>query len=377
MYVEGEGRGSAIATLDANDRSGVNRLDMKLRPTRQPVIQFVLMSEDRNEPIGGANIEVISNETGRRTSMRSNGNGITPYDVMRSDRSSRFDVSVTSRDFDTVVKTINFRPRSSTDNTLYYVQMRRKTGLEPRGNQDRRGRYTLDGMIRTTNKDREEVGGLVTVNVGLLYAGGRADMTRGHSVVTITRPDGSTILEQSANVDMYLNEYASRNYEIRPNMVGTYNVSVRADGEENSHWTGRYSFVVHQRSRGNNDRSDSDLGLTDGDFLGNGDIEMDNREIASHILSITLTDRNRQNENIKGWLAPRRGEGFHITFKGSYDYSRGRLDAVGTMADRSDKRWDIRLTGSPDRNGKIDARLSIRAIDDSYNKTFSFTIAKR
>ena len=376
VYASTDNLGSQISTYDANDRSGVNRLDMRLRPTRRPTIQVVLMSEDRNEPIGGANIEVFTNETGRRDTIRSNSNGITPYDIPGSIRGGRFDLVISSREFDTVTKTLNFRPRTETGTILYYVQMRRKTGYEPRTGLDRRGQYTLDGMIRTSNKDREEVGGLVTINVGLLYSGGRASSTRGHSVVTVTRPDGSTILDQSSNMDLSLNEYANRNYDIRPNMAGTYTVSVRADGEDRSTWNGRYTFIVHPRSRGNNDRSDSDIRITRGDFVGNADIEADNRSIASHILSITLSDNNRDIENVKGWLSPRRGEGFHMSFKGSFDYNRGRLDAVGTMVDRPDKRWDIRLTGSPDRNGQIDARLSIRATDNSYNKTFSFTISK-
>ncbi len=377
VYAFTDNFGSAISTYDANDRSGVNRLDMRLRPTRRPTIQVVLMSEDRNEPIGGANIEIFTDGIRRRDNIRSNSNGITPYDIPGSTRGGRFDLVISSRDFETVTKSLNFRPRSDTGTILYYVQMRRKNGFEQRDGSDRRGKYTLDGMIRTSNKDREEVGGLVTINVGLLYAGGRADPTRGHSVVTIKRPDGSTILDQSSNIDLPLNEYANRNYDIRPNMAGTYTVSVRAEGEDRSSWNGRYSFVVHPRSRGNGDRSDSDENVTRGDFVGNADIETDDRLIESHILSITLSDGNRNNDNVKGWLAPRRGDGFHMSFKGSYDYNRGRLDAVGTMVDRTDKRWDIRLTGSPDRNGRIQARLSVRATDNSYDKTFSFTISKQ
>jgi hypothetical protein len=377
IFAYDERLGSQIATIDANDRSGVNRVELRLRPTRRPTIQVVLMSEDTNEPIGGANIEVINNETGRRENLRSNGNGITAYDLAGSNRGGRFDLAISSRDFDTVTKSLNFRPRTNSDTTLFYVQMRRRTGLSPRDSgQIIHGRYTLDGMIRTSNKDREEVGELVTINVGLVYGGGNALRTRGRSSVTITRPDGSTILNQNDNVDLSLNEYANSRYDIRPDRAGTYTVTVRADGEDNTHWTGRYNFVVHDRGRGNNDRVDSNIPVSPGDYLGIADLQMDNRNIQSHQISITVMD-TRNSENIKGWLAPRRGEGFHITFKGSFDYSRNRLDATGTMQDRDDKRWDIRLTGSPDRNGKIAARLTVRATDNSYNQTFNFTLDKR
>lgn len=377
IYAYDSYRGSAVTTYDANDRSGTNRLDMHLRPTRRPTIQVVLMSEDRNEPIGNADIEVFTNETGRRDNIRSNSSGLTPFDIPGSTRGGRFDLTISSRDFDTVYKTLNFRAKSDTDVMVYYVQMRRKTWRQPRNDRPTHDRYQLDGMIRTSNKDREEVGGLVTINVGLMYSGGQALNTRGREVVTITRPDGSTILNESTSVDLRLNEYANRSYDIRPDREGTYTVSVRADGEDSTHWTGRYTFVVHRRSQGNNDRAGADLSMTPGDYLGNADIEMDNREIRSHQISITLIDGARDRDNVKGWMSPRQSDGFSITFKGTFDYHNGVLDATGTLNDRTDKRWDIRLTGRPDRNGRCNARLVIRATDNSYNRSFNFILAKR
>ena len=355
--------GSNIKTVDANDRSGINQVDLQLRPTRRPTIQVVLMSDDTNEPIGGANIEVICNETGRRDDLRSNSNGITPYDIPGSIRGGRFDVAISSRDYDTVTRSLSFRPRSDSGTMVYYVQLHRKTATSARpGLSFDRNRYTLDGLI--------------TINVGLQYGGGTASRTRGRSTVTVTQPDGSRILNQTDDIDLPLNQYSSNLYDIRLDRAGTYTVTVRADGENNSHWTGRYTFVVYERGRGNNDRVGSDVAVTRGDYIATSDIQLDNRNVQSHQIQITLVD-TRNVENIKGWLAPRRGEGFHITFKGSFDYSRNRLDATGTMQDRNDKRWDIRLTGSPDRNGKIAARLTVRALDNSYNQTFNFTLAKR
>ena len=377
VFASDDSRGSAISTYDVSDRSGTSLLDVRLKSTRRPTIQFVLMSEDRNEPISNANIEVFTNETGKRDNFKSRGNGITSYEIPGSLSGGRYEVAISSNDFDTVTKTLNFRPRTDTSSMIYYVQMRRRTGLQPRTGPQSHGRYSLDGMIRTTNKDREEVGGLVTIDVGLLYSGGTVPVTKGHSVVTITRPDGSTIVNESSQHDLGLNQYSRKEYDVRPNMAGVYTVIVKADGEDNTRWTGKYTFNVHPRGRNNSDQAGSNLGVVRGDYIGRADIETDNGVVNSHSLSITLKGGNRNTFDVKGWLAPNRENGFSISFEGTYDVSKDRLDAKGTMPGRNDKKWDIRITGSPDRNGRLDVRVNVRALDNSFNRTYSYLLTKQ
>jgi hypothetical protein len=286
----------------------------------------------------------------------------------------RFELAVTSRDFDTVTKTLNFRPRTDTSNTVVYIQMRRKTGLRnDNGTKYQRG-FKLDGLIRLTNKDRNEAGDMVPVYVGLLMSDTQNLRGQGSANIEVLAPNGSRVYSKSQSVELLLNEYASSTHDVRTTIPGVYTVVVSATGQDSNRWDGKFTFNVQPRS-GNRANPDHQFGR--GDYLGMADIETDNRSITSHELSVTLTRGVKNSDDVKGWLEPRRGSGFRISFKGTYDLNLSSLKAIGTMDDRSDKRWEILLTGSPDRNGKISARLSIRALDNSYNRTFNFTMATR
>ena len=374
VFASDENRGSTSTTYVVSDRTSTGNLDLRLRTTRRPTIQFVLMSDDRNEPISNANIEVFTNETGKRDSFRSRGEGITQYEIPGSMSGGRFELAVTSRDFDTVTKTLNFRPRTDTSNTVVYIQMRRKTGLRnDNGTKYQRG-FKLDGLIRLTNKDRNEAGDMVPVYVGLLMSDTQNLRGQGSANIEVLAPNGSRVYSKSQSVELLLNEYASSTHDVRTTIPGVYTVVVSATGQDSNRWDGKFTFNVQPRS-GNRANPDHQFGR--GDYLGMADIETDNRSITSHELSVTLTRGVKNSDDVKGWLEPRRGSGFRISFKGTYDLNLSSLKAIGTMDDRSDKRWEILLTGSPDRNGKISARLSIRALDNSYNRTFNFTLATR
>ena len=371
-------RGIASTTFDVTDRSEFAHLDMRLHTTRRPTIQFVLMSDDRNEPVANADIEVFSDETGRRDTVRMR-NGIGVYDVPGSGRGGRFDVSIMSNDFDTVNKTITFRPRTDTSSLVYYLQLRHKSGLRDRDNQPSRHYGKLDGMIRMSNKNRIQSGDLATVNVGLLMSETRNERGTCISTVNITAPNGSGISSDAKNVALSLNEYTTTQYDVHTSMPGTYTVSVSAimvssSGVQDSRWDGRFTFNV-QPSNGRG--SDSNTVVTRGDYVGAADLETDNRSISSHTMSLTISGGNRNSDRIKGWLAPKRGSGFHIEFEGTYDLTSGRVDGTGTMLDRSDKRWDIRVSGSPDRDGRIRIRLDVKDRDGSYNKTFSYLLTRK
>ncbi len=371
-------QGFGSTTVDVTERSNDIRADLRLRRTRRPTIQFVLMSDDRNEPISNAEIEVFTNETGKRDLIRSRPNGLTTYEIPGSLSGGRFDVSIMSRDFDTVNKSITFRPRTDTTSMVYYVQMRRKTRLDDRSNPTRYNSGKLDGMIRLTTKNQIEVGDVAHINVGLLLSETRNGRGSAVSTVNISGPNGAGLNSDVRNVSLSLNDYANEVYDVRTNVPGVYTVRVSAvltgsTGVQNAHWDSRFNFTVQPRNGRNYPQ---DQNVAKGDYVGNADIETDNSAIASHILSITLANGDRSIDKVKGWLSPRRGAGFHIQFEGTFDRSNNRLDATGKMMDREDKRWDIRVTGSPNRSGRMEVRLSIRARDDSYNKTFTFLLEK-
>ena len=371
-------RGIASTTFDVTDRSEFAHLDMRLHTTRRPTIQFVLMSDDRFEPITNADIEVFTSETGRRDNVRMR-NGLSVYEIPGSTQGGRFDVSIMSPDFDTVNKTINFRPRTDTSSMVYYLQMRHKSGLRDRDNQPSRNYGKLDGMIRLTNKNRIQAGDLVTVNVGLLLSETRNERGTCISTVNITAPNGTGISSDAKNVSLSLNEYANNQYDVRTSMPGTYAVSVSAimvsqSGVQSSRWDGRFTFNVQP---GNGRGTDSNTVVSRGDYVGASDLETDNRSISSHTMSLTITGGNRNSDRIKGWLAPKRGSGFHMEFEGTYDLTSGRIDGTGTMLDRNDKRWDIRVSGSPDRDGRLRIRLDVKDRDGSYNRTFSYLLTRK
>jgi hypothetical protein len=314
--------------------------------------------------------------------LRSRGSGLTQYELPNSIDGGKFDVMVTSPDFSTMNMNINFRPGSDTSSVVAYMQLRRKTGLRPDGDRYPSSREfpKLDGMIRLTTKNQIEAGDVASVNVGLVLSKTNNERSQAISAVKITAPNGTVVLNDSRNIRLNLNEYANTVYDISTRMPGLYTVAVSAvmangSGVQNSRWDGKFTFNVHSRS---NDRSRTGI-LTDrGEYYGSSDMEMDNRDIKSFNMSLTLQKSGRNNlDNVKGWLSPRSGSGFHMVFEGSYDQNNGRLDARGTMTDRQDKRWEIRATGSPDRNNRLAVRLTVRALDGSYNRSFDYTLAKR
>jgi hypothetical protein len=381
VFASDNTRGNDSRTFEVNSRGGLTTLDLKLRTTRRPTIQFIIMSDDLNEPVGGANIEIENRQTGKRDSLRSSGSGITPFEVPNGFSGGRFDIRVSSNDFDTTNVNVGFTPSTDTSSAIAYVQLRRKTGIRGNSNpgSQSKDQSKLDGLIRLPNKDRIEAGDVVSVNVGLLLSKGYSESSQCISTVNISGPSGAGVLSDSRNVKLTLNDYAFNTYDISARVAGTYTVSVSAvmtngSGVQNSRWDGKFTFNVHPR---NGNSSSSNLLMDRGDYLGISDIEMDNRDIRSHTLSLSLSKGSRNLDNIKGWLAPKTGFGFNIRFEGTYDQSNGRLDARGTMSDRDDKKWDIRLSGSPDRTGRLALKLSIRALDNSYNRSVSYTLAKK
>ena len=379
VFASDNERGIDSRTFDVSNRSSTSTLEMRLKSTRQPTIQFVVMSDDRNEPISNATLEITNRTTGRRDSLKSRGNGLTPYELSRESNGGRYDVMITSADFDTVNMNVNFSPVSNSSSIVSYVQLRRKTGLrnDPRPNSRSNEVPNIDGMIRLTKKDRIEAGDPVSVSVGLVLSKGTNLYSQCISTVNISGPNGAGILSDSRNVKLTLNEYANSTYDILPRVAGTYTVSVSAvivngNGVQNSRWDGKFTFNVQGESR-----NSANLNMDRGDYFGTSDIELDNRDIKSHMLSLSLAKSSRGPDNVKGWLTPKNGSGFRIEFKGLFDQSTGRLDAKGTMMDRSDKRWDIQATGSTDRLGRQSVKVVIRALDNSYNRTYNFVLAKK
>lgn len=374
-------RGIESKTIDVDSRRATNTFDLKLHTTRRPTIQFVVMSDDRNEPVANAKIEITSRETGKRDSLNSRGSGLTQYDIPNNADAGRFDVRISSTDFDTQNLNINFRPGTDTSSFIAYVQLRRNTN--PRGGPDRnppnRNQPKLDGMIRLSSKNRIEVGDVASINVGLMFSKTINERSQAISTVTITNPNGQVILNDSRNVRLILNDYVNTSYDVSTRMSGMYTVNVSAvmangSGIQNSRWDSKFTFNVHGQT---DDRGRTDIMTDRGDYTGMSDMEMDNKSIRSFIMSLTLSKGTRNLDTVKGWLSPRSGSGFHMMFQGTYDQNKGRLDARGTMADREDKRWEIRATGSPDRNNRLAVRLEIRALDNSYNRSFNFTLAKK
>ena len=374
-------RGIDSRTFDVSSRGAVTSLDLKLRTTRRPTIQFVVMSDDRNEPVSNANIEVVNRETGKRDTLRSSGNGLTPYELANRSNGGKFDVRISSADFDTTNLNVSFSANTDTSSSIAYVQLRRKTGLSggPNSSNQSKDLPKIDGVIRLTNKDRIEAGDVVPINVGLYLSKGFYERSQCISNVTITGPDGGALLSDARTIKFVLNEYTMTTYDISARMPGTYTVTVKAtmpngSRDQDSRWDGKFTFNVQGQSGSS---KNSSMLMDRGSYLGNSDIEMDNKDIKSHILSLSVSKGPRNLDTIKGWLSPKAGSGFHMLFEGSFDQSNGRLDAKGTMTDREDKRWDIRLTGSPDRTGRMALKLSVRALDNSYNRSFSYTLAKQ
>ncbi len=374
-------RGIVSRTFDVSSRGSVTSLDLRLRTTRRPTIQFVVMSDDRNEPISNANIEVVNRETGKRDNLRSNGSGLTPYELVNRSNGGRFDVRISSADYDTTNLNVSFSANTDTSSSVAYVQLRRKTGLSvpPNSSYQSKDQPKIDGVIRLTNKDRIEAGDVVPINIGLYLSKGFYERSQCIATVNITGPNGSGVLSDSRTIKFVLNEYTMTKYDISTKVPGTYTVTVKAtmpngSRDLDSRWDGKFTFNVHAQSGSS---KNSGMLMDRGSYIGNSDIEMDNKDIKSHILSLSVSKGPRNLDTVKGWLSPKAGSGFHMLFEGSFDQSNGRLDAKGTMTDREDKRWDIRLTGSPDRTGRMALKLSVRALDNSYNRSFSYTLAKQ
>jgi hypothetical protein len=339
------------------------------------------MSDDRNEPVSSANIEVVNRETGKRDTLRSSGSGLTQYELANRSNGGKFEVRISSADFDTTNVNVSFSANTDTSSSIAYIQLRRKTGLSggPNSSNQSKDQPKIDGVIRLTNKDRIEAGDVVPINVGLYLSKGFFERSQCNSTVNISGPNGSGLLSDARTIKFVLNEYTMTTYDFSPKVPGTYTVTVVAtmpngSRDQKSRWDGKFTFNVHGQSAGS---KNSGMVMDRGSYLGNSDIEMDNKDIKSHILSLSVSKGSRNLDTIKGWLSPKAGSGFHMLFEGSFDQTNGRLDAKGTMTDREDKRWEIRLTGSPDRTGRMAVKLAIRALDNSYNRTFNYTLAKQ
>lgn len=227
----------------------------------------------------------------------------------------------------------------------------------------------LSGDIRLSS-GRVKLGDTVTADIGAFYKDTTANRASANVSVRVTGPSGRVVASDDYRADMVLNTYSRKKFEIRTSESGTHTVKVTVTSNGMKTWSDQKTFSVDRRSGDQNP-------AVDGTYSGNGNVITLEGANRSHSLTIRLRRSSRNGTmDVDGSLGPGQFEGFHISFDGTFDVNRKTLDATGRVNDDTNKRWDVRLTGSMNNAGRLILDLSIRSNDNRYNRKVRFELSK-
>lgn len=227
----------------------------------------------------------------------------------------------------------------------------------------------LSGDIRLSS-GRVKLGDTVTADIGAFYKDSTANRASANVSVRVTGPSGRVVASDDYRADMVLNTYSRKKFEIRTSESGTHTVKVTVTSNGMKTWSDQKTFSVDRRP---GDQSPA----VDGTYSGNANVITLEGANRSHSLTIRLRGSSRNGTmDVDGSLGPGQFEGFHISFDGTFDVNRKTLDATGRVNDDTNKRWDVRLTGSMNNAGRLILDLSIRSNDNRYNRKVRFELSK-
>lgn len=323
------------------------------RNSQQRTVVVKAIESGSRTPISRARVTFESGSDRRTSTTDSNGN----VSVKLNQRTT-YRVTIESNGHQTYTDQIDLqRPDTSILNRTY--QLRRGEGNGGPGNGNQRG-AKLNGDIRMKT-GRVKAGEIATADIGVFYTDSQIERMTASVSVKVTDPNGRTVATSDYRQDLDLNGTSRRLVDIRTTVPGAYYVRVTATGNSMQTWTSEKKFDV--------DRGQAGPVKSEGIYGGTIDLINLSGEKRAHTVSIKISKKNGNLYDVVGSLGPGRFEGFHIEFKGTYDVSRKNLDTVGNVVDEDGKRWDVRMTGTINQAGRLAVKISLRARDNSYNRT--------
>ena len=216
----------------------------------------------------------------------------------------------------------------------------------------------LDGMIRMANRERLEVGDVAPIRVRLMHTGGTSGKTLAKVTVIVTTPTGATLNQGTREVQVPFNEYIDANFDFLFPVAGNYKVTATATGDNGSKWTGSFSFTTFSKTT-TQVRGPVAPTLETGTYESKVDVRMPGGSTVSHILSLTFS-KGRQNKlQIKGWMAPVKGDGYHFQITGTWDGVSRNITPIGHGTDVSDQKRDLALSLNQRSNNSLSGDITI------------------
>jgi len=342
---------STVRSSDRTDQFVV--FNLKRRASDRAVVIRAIDSDSRS-PISRAKVTFETNDRDDTRTATTDSNGTVS---IRLGRRAVYNVTIESSSYRTVTERIDLqRPDTNTFNRTY--ELRRGNNNGGGGPINSRG-AKLNGDIRF-KKGRFKSGEVATADVGVYYTEGQIERMSANVSVKVYGPSGRVAASDDYRQDLDINGTKRKGLDIRTSEAGTYTVRVTASGNGLRTWTADKTFTV--------DREQAGPEIAEGIYNGTIDLITLVGPSRSHTISMKVSKKNGGLYDVVGNLGPGRFEGFHIQFKGTYDVNRRSLSAVGELVDKTDKRWDIKVTGGLNNAGRMELELSIRALDNSYNR---------
>ncbi|MBI1334628.1 MAG: hypothetical protein GC165_17295 [Armatimonadetes bacterium] len=322
------------------------------RTTLERMVMVRTMDSSGRNPISRARVTFEADDRSESKTVTTDSSGNAS---VRLTKKAVYTVTVDGGGQSRVTEKLDLRNSSSSVIDKTY-RLRGTTGNPSGTNFDMK----LSGDIRMKG-GKIKMDETVSADIGVYYTGGRNETMPASVSVRVLGPSGRVVASDSYRLNLEINGTTRKSLDIRTNEAGVYTIEVTATGNGMKDWSATKKFTV--------DRERADLNAKiDGTYAGTIDVVNLAGDKVAHTASIKLSNSRSNLMDVSGYLAPGRNEGFHITFKGTYDRARQSLSAVGELVDKSNRRWDIRLTGKVDSAGRLDLSLSIREIGGNYNR---------
>lgn len=338
---------NSVRSSTRNDQFVV--FNLRRRTGDRAVVIRTIDSTSRS-PISRARVKFESMDRQETRTATTDSNGTVS---VRLSRRALYKITIEESSHQTMTDRIDLqRPESSTFNKTYELRRDGNGG-------EVRGQARLDGNIRLT-KGRFKSGEVATADIGVYYSEGPSDRMSANISVKVYGPSGRVVASDNYRQDLDINGTKRKSLDIRTSEPGTYSIRVTATGNNMRTWNGEKTFSV--------DREQAGPEIAEGIYNGKIDLITLTGPTRSHTISMKVSRKSGSYYDVVGNLGPGRFEGFHIQFKGTYDVSRRSLSATGELVDKTDKRWDIKVTGGLNSAGRMEVELTIRATDNTYNR---------
>ncbi len=105
----------------------------------------------------------------------------------------------------------------------------------------------LGGYIQMASKNYAVIGAKSTVLVNIRYSGGTQSKLPGNILVAVKNPKGKVITTQTFSTSLVLNKSMGYRFDVKPDMVGKFTVSVDATGDGSAKWNGTFTFTANAK----------------------------------------------------------------------------------------------------------------------------------